>query len=370
VRVGELVGQSGAIAVLQNAIRRDRVAHAYLFLGPDGVGKSTAARWFAQALNCEAPNAREAGAACGECHSCRLAAKGSHPDIRLITPEGKDESSVIPIDAIREDLIYDVHLRPVSGRYKIYILDPADRTAPLATHTLLKALEEPPPYVVTILVTSRPAMLPSTIPSRCQHVAFRLARTEAVQEHLVRLGIEPATAASLARLSGGRTGWAVRVAQRADVPAARKELIEMCAALPTERAGKCLRIAENVKRQAVGLAQARMEQEREMPAGAPADESAPAKVGTVTDRELREELPWCLDVMASWYRDHVAFAEETPLLNPDYQEVLSRAAEQRATCEPEDAIEAILAARQQIQRNANIDLALEDMIIRLLGGDR
>ncbi|MBE9565676.1 MAG: DNA polymerase III subunit delta, partial [Proteobacteria bacterium] len=120
MRLGELVGQSKAIAGLQSAIRRDRVAHAYLFFGPDGVGKSTVARWFAQALNCEAENAREAGTACGECYSCRLAAKGSHPDIRLITPEGRDESSVIPIEDIREDLVYDVHLRPVLGRYKIY----------------------------------------------------------------------------------------------------------------------------------------------------------------------------------------------------------------------------------------------------------
>ena len=401
-----LVGQTRPVAVLRNAIRRDRVAHAYLFHGPDGVGKSTAARLFSQALNCErilqhvlhcrgdgnagdgveAPRmAAKGGTAsngssthsidagevevCGVCRSCVLIANGNHPDVRVLAPERADQASVIPIEEIRKGLVYDVHLKPVSGRYKVYILDPADRTAPLAIHTVLKVLEEPPPHVVIVLVTARPASLPPTIPSRCQPVAFQLAGTAAIQTHLQQVGVDKPTAALLAMLSGGRPGWALQAAQQPQLLEARTRLLDLCAEMAGRPLGASLRIAEQIKEQAAHLASAVPaeeddgdEDEQESPPD-PDERAAPLPV-----RRLRAALPWCLEVMASWYRDRMAAGSGGALFNEDYAEALTRKAGAGDAEQAGGAIEAILSTRHRITRNANIDLALEALAVRLVGG--
>jgi DNA polymerase-3 subunit delta' len=363
VQLEDLIGQARAAAVLRNAILRNRVAHAYLFHGPEGVGKSTAALLFAQALTCERAEPDGRGAICGECRSCVLVARGTHPDVRRLTPSAGG-ASVIPIEEIRRGLVYDINLKPVAGGRKIYILDPADRTAPLAIHTILKALEEPPPYVVTILVTARPASLPPTIPSRCQEVTFQLAGTDAIERHLLDLGAEPAAAASLARLSGGRVAWAIRAADRPEVLAARAALLDLCAGLPNRGVPAGLRLAEEIKLQALALARARREGRAERDADEEAGEDAPARAFS-PDRGLRSELPWCLDVVVSWYRDRLAAAEGGVLLNADYETSLRGGSD---AGEQERAIRAILETKHSLEGNANIDLALESLAIRLLGG--
>ena len=363
MRLEDLVGQTRAVAVLRSAIRRGRITHAYLFHGPEGVGKSTAALLFAQALNCTNQGTDGGVLACGECTSCQLIAARNHPDVRFLAPAGKHETSVIPIEDIRDFFVYDAQLKPVMGGHKIYIVDPAERTAHLAIHTILRVLEEPPPQVVTILVTSRPALLPSTIPSRCQQVAFQVAGAEAIERHLLALGVEPAAAASLATLSGGRIAWAIRAAQRPEVLSARKALLDLCAGMETVGLPASLRLAEEIKLQALALARAQTEPE----AGEDA-EDAPSERGLSADRALRTELPWCLDVIASWYRDLLAAGqgEGAPLVNPDYQPVLKAAGALFHPQQAERAIEAILETKHNIQRNANIDLALESLAIALL----
>lgn len=365
MRLEHLVGQERAVGVLRNAIRRGRVAHAYLFHGPDGVGKSTAARLFAQALNCEAEEARRTGTGCGECRQCVLAGLGNHPDVRLLTAGGEGGKSVIRIETIRDHFVYDVHLKPVLGRYKIYVLDPADRTAHLAIHTVLKVLEEPPPYVVAILVTAHPAALPPTIPSRCQQVTFQLAGTEAIAEHLVERGVEPARAESLAHLSGGRAAWAIRAVERPEVLAAREALLNLCAGMQRRGVAAGLRAAEEIKEQSAALARQPAETESEN--GDDVDDAEETGRG-VGDRALRGELPWCLDVMVSWYRDLLAAREGAAVMNRDYEEAVRAQAGKLAEGKAERAIEAILETRRAIERNANIDLALESVAIRLAGG--
>lgn len=367
MRLDDLIGQTTAAAVLRNAILRDRVAHAYLFHGPDSVGKSTAASVFAQSLNCEGERPNGPGAACGECRSCTLIAKGSHPDVRLIAPSTGSDAAVIPIERIRHELVYDVDLRPVVGRHKIYLLDPADRTAPLAIHTILKVLEEPPPYVVVILVTSRPALLPPTILSRCQHVAFQLAGADAVEQHLLTLGVDPPAAASLARLSGGRIAWAIRAAQRPEVLSTRKALLDLCATVQLRAAPDALRLAEDIKMQALTLVRARRDVDAETDLEEAPEEPTHVAFGAGY-RALRAELPECLDVMVSWYRDCLAASQGGTLLNPDYESVLRGKAGSRGSSQDVRAIEAILHARQAIQRNANLDLTLESLAVELLTG--
>jgi DNA polymerase-3 subunit delta' len=370
---GRLVGQERAVRVLRSAIARDRVAHSYLFTGPESVGKSTAAMLFAQALNCQASVAGEASVACeaepedapcGRCRSCTLIERGNHPDVRLLKPDLAKRKSVITIDALRQQFVYDVQLRPVMGRYKVYLLDHVERTAPMAVHTILKTLEEPPPYVVTVVVTDNPDELPSTIPSRCQKVAFQLVGTHAIEAKLRELELDAHTAAAIARLSGGRIAWAIRAAQRPEVLAARRELLDLCTHMVGSGLPSALRLAEDIKVQAAKLVQAQV---------APADESEGEEAGEPTgatfgsERRLRAELPWCLDVIVSWYRDLLTVGQQIPLLNPDYEAVMRERSRPEMFHQAECAIESILETKHAIERNANIDVALESLVIGLVG---
>jgi DNA polymerase-3 subunit delta' len=359
VRFADLIGHERATRVLRNALRRDRIAHSYLFSGPEGVGKSTAARIFAQALNCEKSPDQSP---CGKCQQCQRAERGSHPDVRVLAPQpGK---SVIAIEDIRQQFVYDVNLKPVLGRHKIYLLDPAEQTAPLAIHTTLKVLEEPPPYVVAIVVTSAPASLPATIPSRCQPVIFQLVGFGEITSHLETLGVEPETAAALANLSGGRIAWAIRASRRPEVLAARESLLDLCSGLASRSVADGLRIAEEIKLQAAELARG-WDSEDEAEAGEEDDERS--ERGSVSDRMLRAELPWCLDVVVSWYRDVLAAREGASLLNPDYEDALRRQARSDAGGRTECLIDSLLQAKRAIQHNANIDIALESLALELAG---
>ncbi len=356
-----LVGQDRVVRVLRSAILRDRVAHSYLFAGPESVGKSTAALLFAQALNCQGePEA----APCGQCQSCKLIERGSHPDVRVLKPDLAKKKSVIPIETIREQFVYDVQLRPVMGRYKIYILDHIEHTANLAVHTTLKTLEEPPPYVVTIIVTDNPDELPPTIPSRCQKVMFQLAGTHVTEEKLRDLGVDGPTAGAIARLSGGRIAWAIRAVQRPEVLEARRALLDLCTRMVSSPVASALRLAEEVRVQAARLVQGEPEPAEEAESEE-SEEKPRREFGT--EKALRAELPWCLDVMVSWYRDLLAVGQNTPLLNPDCEGVMQERARPEMFHQAECAIENILETKRAIERNANIDVALESLVIGLVG---
>ena len=370
----QLVGQERAIRVLRSALMRDRVVHSYLFAGPESVGKHTAAVLFSQALNCEGEPAE---APCGQCRSCLLIERGNHPDVRLFTisadMRGRQRSQ-ISIDQIRQDpkkpretpppLIHDAYLKPALGRHKVYIIDPADRMTVEASNALLKALEEPPPHVTLILVSSEPASLLPTIVSRCQKVAFQLAGTRAIEGKLREDGLDAQTAAAIARLSGGRIGWAIRASRRREVLAARRALLDLCAGMIGASVPASLRIAEDIKRQAARLAV----EERQPAAGAEGEEAADAPTGASrSDRAVRSELPWCLDVMVSWYRDLLAAGQGAPLLNPDYESVMKERAQPELHHQAECAVELILETKNAIERNANIDVALEALVTGLVG---
>jgi DNA polymerase-3 subunit delta' len=218
--------------------------------------------------------------------------------------------------------------------------------------------------VVFLLVASQAeALLPTTL-SRCQHLTFQLAGSAAIATHLEGLGVAREMAASLAALSGGRVGWAVTAARQPFVLEVRRHLLDLCARLPEYTLPEGLRLAEEVKQEARLLVQSRAEEAEEGEGEEETD--APAAGGRGTDRALRAELPWCLDVMALWYRDRLAAAHGGTIVNPDYAEAIRAAA--HAAPQPEASVAALLAAKHQIQRNANLDLALEALAIALLAG--
>ncbi|MCE5334987.1 MAG: DNA polymerase III subunit gamma/tau [Desulfobacteraceae bacterium] len=174
----DVVGQPHVVRTLQNAIRLDRIAHAYLFTGARGVGKTSIARILAKALNCEKG---PAPSPCNECSNCREISQGNSVDVLEI-----DGASNRGIDSIRE-LRETVRYRPAKGRFKVYIIDEVHMLTSEAFNALLKTLEEPPPHVVFLFATTEPHKLPATILSRCQRFDFRRLTLPQLHEHLVKI---------------------------------------------------------------------------------------------------------------------------------------------------------------------------------------
>ncbi len=163
-KFSDMVGQSAAVSVLRESLKEGHIGHAYLFSGPRGCGKTSAARLVAKGLNCGNPS--QDGEPCGECDACYAIAQGEHLDVIEI-----DGASNRGINEIR-DLKSHVNLKPLSAQYKVYIIDEVHMLTEAAFNALLKTLEEPPANVVFLLATTEPHKVPVTIRSRCQHIPF------------------------------------------------------------------------------------------------------------------------------------------------------------------------------------------------------
>ncbi len=199
-RFDDFVGQEAIIKTLRSQVMSGRIAHAYLFCGTRGTGKTSTAKVFARAVNCENP---DRGEPCGQCAACRALSAESSLDILEI-----DAASNNGVDEIR-DLREKVKYPPQSGRYRVYIIDEVHMLSQGAFNALLKTLEEPPAYVVFILATTEPQKLPATILSRCQRFDFHRIRVEAIVSRLqvVLEGIgrsaEPEALLEIARAAEG-----------------------------------------------------------------------------------------------------------------------------------------------------------------------
>ncbi|NLN06165.1 MAG: DNA polymerase III subunit delta' [Firmicutes bacterium] len=183
-----IFGRKELVHTLQEAVRRRKTAHAYLFSGPEGIGKKTIAAALAAALNCLHPEL----AGCGNCPSCLAAAKKTHPDIHWLGPEGKS----VRIEQIRAVKKY-AHLKPRQGRFQIFIIDQADTMTLEAANSLLKVLEEPPAGTVIVLLSSRPGDLPETVCSRCQHYPVGRLDQDSTVDLLRYCGLEAAADSAL-----------------------------------------------------------------------------------------------------------------------------------------------------------------------------
>lgn len=221
----ELRGQDAVVTQLRRAAAGDGMTHAWLFTGPPGSGRSNAATAFAAALNCEQPDPAQRG--CGQCHACRTILGETHPDVQHV----RTEKVTITIDEARE-LVSTAGNHPASGRWRIIIVEDADRMAERTTNVLLKAIEEPTARTVWMLCAPSPADVLVTIRSRCRGVGLRLPAVDDVAALLVaRDGVEPSLAASAARMAQSHVGIARRLARDADARQRRLDTVRFPLAL-------------------------------------------------------------------------------------------------------------------------------------------
>ncbi len=224
----DVVGQDRVISLLQRSLEAESLAHAYLLVGSAHVGKMTLALNLAEALNCEG-----AEPPCGECASCLRIADGKHADVQVIDlgsangDSAESESKVkISVEQI-EQMQHSASLPPFEGRCKVFILDGAELLSIGAANRLLKTLEEPSGKVVFVLLTMNDKLLPATIVSRCQRVELAPLGTAEVETALIeRWGTEPDKAKLLSRLANGCLGWAVSAARDEQLLQQRAEALD------------------------------------------------------------------------------------------------------------------------------------------------
>ena len=306
-----LKGQDSVVSYLRASLRNNRISHAYIFSGPDGVGKRLAAINFAKALNCSSP---VSGSSCDQCSSCKKIGSSKHPDIFTLKP--KEEGASIKIEDVRA-LIKDVYLKPFEAEKKVYMIEGAEYMKHEAANALLKTLEEPPADSVIILLTENIKSLFHTIVSRCQVVKFFPLKLKEAEEILTKeYSLSQADAHTLSHLSGGRLGEALKFKEE-DIFTKRSLLIN-----------KIL-------------------------SGSRADFDF--------DDISKEDVRVCLDMILAWYSDILnmkAGARDYMLVNIDKIDIISNEAGRLSFDHIEDIISSVISAIMHIDQNANQKLAM------------
>jgi DNA polymerase III subunit delta' len=315
-----IIGHERAVELISERLARGRISHAYLLAGPQGIGKTLFATRLAQAINCIGDNPP-----CGECRACELIGRGQHPDFHILEPE----NDKIRIEAIR-DLQNVVAMRPFEARYRVALINRFDRATESAMDALLKTLEEPPSMSKIIITADVGEMLLPTIVSRCQVIPLRPVPAAQIEAALrERFDLPQEQAGALARLSGGRPGWAINAAQNPESYAEHSQIIDTLIGLL--QSGRVIRFnyAEELARY----------------------------------DKLRETL----EIWQSWWRDVMLLAERSQvvLVHTDRIADLEMIADQAGSEAARRALIAVRDAIQYLGRNANSRLTLEVMFLEM-----
>ncbi len=357
----DVLNQERACAVLRRAAARERVAHAYLLHGPDGVGKRAAALAFIQALECERP---EDGVPCDQCLACTKVRRMVHPDVHVLFPypKGTDEEDLAErirrlgkdpyapldyvrrpsladpaqssnkqvmyhIDRVHEDLLRPLSLRPLEGRYKAALITDVDLMRTEAANAFLKLLEEPPQQTVFLLTTSRPDRLLPTIVSRCQQVRFGPLAPALIEEALAARAeagsAEAEHVAMLARMADGSFSRALTLAASDELMESRRLVLRFFRQAYLQNAAALSGVVEEVQ-----------------------------QLG-------RERVKGVLELMLRWIRDLVlvrAMGAEAPLVNVDQAEAARRFCQNVPEADLEAMVALVEEAHVLAERNVHLGL--------------
>lgn len=321
----DVIGQEQIKEHLQNAIRAKKVSHAYIINGEKSSGKEFIARVFAMTLQCEQGETEP----CQECHSCKQALSDNHPDIIYVTHE---KPNTVSVDDIRAQINNDVVIKPYSGRYKIYILNEAEKMTPQAQNAILKTLEEPPAYAVIILLTANVNSLLPTILSRCVVLNMKPVADEAVKNYLM---------------------------EQLRVPDYKAEI---CVAFARGNIGKAKSLAasedfENLKSEALSLLKYIKDMELN---------EIIAAIKRIT--EYKFDVNDYLDIFSVWYRDVLLFKATNDVNQLVFREEI-RTIRRAAQCSSYEGIETIIkaldTAKKRLDANVKFELTMELLMLTI-----
>lgn len=320
----DVIGRKNITEHLKNAIRLNRVSHAYIFCGEDGIGKNFVADIFAAALQCSEYN----GEPCCRCKACRQAESGNHPDIIRVL----HEKAAIGVDDIRAQLNNDIAIKPYSGRFKIYIVDEAEKMTEAAQNALLKTIEEPPEYAVILLLTNNTSAFLPTILSRCVMLNLKTVSRESIRTYLMETCRIPDYQAEVAAaFSGGNLGKAIRYASSEDFAHRREDVLHLVKYIGEMQISE---IMEYLKHLA---------------------EDKPA-------------IQDCLDLMLLWYRDVLLFKATRDTEQIIYREELFTIQKQAAEKGFEalgHIIQSFGTVRTRLNANVNFEASVELLLLAL-----
>lgn len=370
----EVVGQPRVVEQLQRAARDNEPTHAWLFTGPPGSGRSTAARALAAALLCEH------GTGCGQCHACRTAFAGTHADVTNFVTENPQ----ISIEEARE-LVVRAQDRPSVGSWRIMIVEDADRMTERTSNVMLKSIEEPPPHTIWLLCAPSPMDVLVTIRSRCRAVTLKVPSPEDVARLLVaRHGVTEERAVECARLAQCHVGVATRLALYDDARTRRQEVVS----LPLSMRGvtQAVRAADRLHRLAVDEsaadAEARNDEERAqllVSLGAPETGRVPPAIRGALNRLEADQkrrsrriqtdtLDRFLIDLTTFYRDVLSVQLDTgmPLINVHLSDQIRGYATNTAAEQTLRTIDVISETRRRIRTNVSAQLAFEAMMVSIV----
>jgi len=321
----EILGHDKIKEHLQNAIKLNKVSHAYIFNGESGAGKKSLAKVFSKTLQCEAKGDNP----CNECHSCKQAESGNQPDIIWVSHE---KLTSIGVEDIREQVIGDIQIKPYSSKYKIYIIDEAEKLTLQAQNALLKTIEEPPVYGIIILLTTNADSFLQTILSRCVQLDLKPVKDEVIQNYLIKNYQVPDYQARFAvAFAQGRIGRAVSIVNS-------KDFMEM-----KEHALHVLKYSNEMT------------------------------VSELIDavkyvNNYKNNINDYIDLMAMWFRDVLIFKSTNDanlLIFKDELTRIKKQAEKSSYEGLEDIVDAMDKAKLRLKANVNFDLTLELMFLTM-----
>jgi DNA polymerase III subunit delta' len=322
----DMLGHQWAVSLLREHVACDRLRHAYLFTGPQGVGRRTLALRLCQAVNCLQPP--EPGEPCGACRACTLIGRMQHPDLAVV--QAAQIGGTLKVDQIRE-LQSSLSLSPYEAQYRVALLLRFEEAHISAQNAFLKTLEEPPPRVILLVTAESAERLLPTVVSRCEVIRLRSLPVEEVCQGLqVRWGLAADQARLLAHLAGGRPGYALRLHQSPELMEQRRLRLEDHQRLLICNRAQRLEFAEKLAKD-------------------------------------KEELPATLQTWLSLWRDVLlcAAGSAAPLINLDRADEIARLAGRFGLRTADDMIAALQHTSDLLDHNVNPRLATEVLMLDL-----